>query len=133
MKKLECILLVDDDEVANFLNLRLLQKAGVADEIAVVQHGRQALEFIEARAAANSVCPELIFLDVKMPVMDGFEFLKHYFGEEAPRLASAPVVMLSSSINPKDVTRAMEGGATLFLDKPLSVEKIERVWQSLLN
>lgn len=132
MKRLLCILLVDDDEVANFLNLRLLRKAGVAEEIAVVQHGRQALEFIQARTEEESVCPQLIFLDVKMPVMDGFEFLERYLGKEGKRENCAPVVMLSSSINPKDVTRAMDSGASLFLDKPLSAEKIARVWESLV-
>ncbi len=129
MRTLDRILLVDDDEVANFLSARLLQREGLANDIAVAKHGAEAIAMLEAGSAGQAM-PELILLDIKMPVMDGFEFLEAYASLKDKPLPAPLIVMLSSSLNPRDIDRAMANGAIKFLDKPLTVEKLRDLWSN---
>src|SRR5690242_9324336 len=100
-KPLNLILLVDDDDTTNFVNTRLLNSMKIAKEIKAVRNGKEALEFLKAACAdkpePGSVCPDLIFLDIKMPVMDGFTFLDKYHEEGLQRLDHIIVMMLTSS------------------------------------
>lgn len=71
MKKLNCVLLVDDDITTNFLNESLIEEMDIAKQIMVAQNGKEALELIERYFNEESSCPQLILLDINMPVMDG--------------------------------------------------------------
>ncbi len=126
MKTLRRILLVDDDEVANFLSERLLRRENLADNIAIARHGAEALRLLSAEIPPP--VPELILLDIKMPVMDGFEFLEAYQRMDGKPSPEPLIVMLSSSLNPQDIDRAMANGATKFMDKPLTSEKLRELW-----
>src|SRR6478735_15773 len=98
MKKIDKILLVDNDSVNNYLNTRLLKKLEIANEINVALNGKEAINHINK---SNS-CPELILLDINMPVMDGFEFLNSY----KTHTSSEPViVVLTTSSNEKDIDK----------------------------
>lgn len=119
-----CILLVDDDEVASYLNVRILRKYSPSAEILVVKHGRQAQELLLARQSSGAVLPEVIFCDIRMPIMGGFEFLELFGATWAGQVPLIRIVMLSSSVNERDVARATEMGANGSLDKPLSVERL---------
>ena len=75
--KLNCILLVDDDEATNFINTALLKKAKVTNRIEVALNGLEALDYLQTHMHENrrQYFPEIIFLDINMPVMDGWEFI----------------------------------------------------------
>src|SRR5688572_10056858 len=79
---LDLVLLVDDDDTTNYLNKRLLTDMKVAKEILVLKNGREALDYLskacDSQLDGALKCPDLIFLDIKMPMMDGFEFLEEY-------------------------------------------------------
>ncbi len=103
---LDLILLVDDDDTTNYVNKRLLTRLNVAKEIKVMTNGQEALTYLQNAAAGNGeVNPDLIFLDIKMPVMDGFTFLeayeKHDWGPGKPII----IMMLTSSASFYDLER----------------------------
>lgn len=120
-KQLNCILLIDDDEPTNFLNRLTLEQAGCARQIQVAQSGQEALEYLRDGAPR----PDLIFLDINMPAMDGWEFLERYRGLPFSRKADIVLIMLTTSLNPDDEkrTRAIPE-VSGFEHKPLSHEQL---------
>ena len=110
-KRLSCVLLVDDDEPTNFLNRVTLEDTGCAERIEVAQSGQAALDYLRNAGAPGSdgalyPIPNLIFLDINMPAMDGWEFLTHYNELLKTQKAEVVVVMLTTSLNPEDALRA---------------------------
>ncbi|WP_246000521.1 response regulator [Pontibacter diazotrophicus] len=106
---LELVLLVDDDETTNYLNKRLLSEMQIANEILVLKNGKEALEYL-ARSCADEPdaafkCPDLIFLDIKMPVMDGFTFLEEYEKRGFDMKDHMIILMLTSSASFYDLER----------------------------
>lgn len=131
MLPLQTILLVDDDETTNFLHRRLLTRLDVVKQIAVATNGEEALNYLKSYCQApftNAGCPLLIFLDIKMPVMDGFEFLREYEQLADSLNPAIRIVMLSSSANPVDLERLKEYSKEYkYYFKPLSSEIIKEV------
>jgi CheY-like chemotaxis protein len=122
-KKLNCILLVDDDPHSNFFHQRLLNKISCTEVVEIALDGEIALNFIISKKNR----PDIIFLDINMPKMDGWEFLEKYEKLTAEEKAKI-VVMLSSSLNPDDKNKAenyasVSGFVTKYLEKQ-SVEEI---------
>jgi CheY-like chemotaxis protein len=123
MKKLDCILLIDDNKATNFLHETLIEELDVAKDIAVEYNGRDGLAFLE-KYCNNGKCPELILVDIHMPVMDGFDFLEGYRQRLFHEKYNSLVVMLTTSTNPRDVDRIEEIGFADYLPKPLTEEHI---------
>jgi CheY-like chemotaxis protein len=122
-KKLSCILLVDDDEPTNFLNRAALEEAGCAERIEVAQSGEAALSYLRQAGDPGSSypIPNLIFLDINMPAMDGWEFLSQYNVLRKAQRAEVVVVMLTTSLNPEDEIKAQSIPAISgFRCKPLT-------------
>ena len=133
MRKLKSILLVDDDEVACFLHKLLIRDMEITEHIETALNGQQALTLLNERACSNSSdkpYPELIFLDVNMPMVDGFEFLQRFEAAQ-PSTASPIIVMLSSSQDARDLERAKLYRILTFLNKPLTEEKVRRVLEEI--
>ncbi len=122
------ILLIDDSEIDNFVHETVLQKMGIADTISTATNGQDALDYlIEAHGNAQKTVPELIFLDINMPVMDGWEFAAAA-RREGVIADSVVVMMLTTSQNPDDRARAeAEGYSQGFLTKPLTAEAVEEL------
>jgi CheY-like chemotaxis protein len=131
-EKLNCILLVDDDEVNNFINETILKKLDVAERIVVVKNGLEALKFI---AAWNDegICPELILLDLHMPVLDGFEFMDSFKSMEFVNKDEVQIAVLTSSENPYDIEHARQLGIKNYLMKPLRAETLKPFFNSSFN
>ncbi|WP_181304894.1 response regulator [Rufibacter sp. XAAS-G3-1] len=102
---LDLIMLVDDDDTTNFVNKRLLTKLGVAREILIKKNGAEALEYLQKSAQDGAAYPDLIFLDIKMPVMDGFSFLDEYHNLALSENGSMIILMLTSSASFYDLER----------------------------
>lgn len=118
------VLLVDDDSICNFLSTKLLQQAGIADEINVAVNCREALDLLSNHYSGTAKLPDVILLDLNMPVMDGFGFLEAFNRLNLPRKEDVSVVIVSSSQNADDMLRAKEMGITRYLTKPLSRESL---------
>jgi CheY-like chemotaxis protein len=121
--KLNCVLLIDDDEPTNFLNKMIIEETGRVHEVKVVQSARDALEYLVGKNAPKQPTPELIFLDINMPAMDGWEFLERYALLSPEQKASIIVVMLTTSFNPEDEERARRiNYISGYKNKPLTSE-----------
>jgi CheY-like chemotaxis protein len=128
--KINCILLVDDDEPTNFLNQMVLEELDIADQVKVAQNGKEALAYLEKTNTGdeNFPLPELIFLDINMPAMNGWEFLEQYSKLADTQKANVVIVMLTTSLNPDDRIKAEEiEEVTGFETKPLTADKILEV------
>lgn len=126
MHKLSSILLVDDDGTTNFTNQMLLEDMGVAEKILVAHNGKEAIQVIK-QACIDGSCPQLILLDINMPVMNGFEFLSSYKSLDITCNKSVVIVMLTTSLNPKDVDRLKEAPIQDLLNKPLTEAMVQRL------
>lgn len=125
MKPVNRILLVDDDSVTNMMHRRVIERSGRAKVIDVVTDGQEALDLLRSDLAAGRQLPELIFLDINMPGMGGFEFLEHYANLQIDPDAQLIIVMLSTSLLEADHVRAQaDPNVHSFCDKPLRVEKL---------
>ncbi len=121
MKKLKTILLIDDYEADNFIHRLVIDRYGCAEQVDSVGNGQQALDYLQARKAAGKPLPEMIFLDINMPIMDGWEFLQA--ATDAGMLGAECIVvaMLTTSRNPDDSLRAQHMGvAKTYVNKPLT-------------
>lgn len=126
MPKLSCILLVDDDQTTNFLNQLLLNKLAVADKLLTAHDGAQALALVQQHCSANpeGTCPNLILLDVNMPGMNGLQFLEAYQRLPLAQRQAIVIVMLTTSLHPRDLERAQQFRVHGFLNKPLTSDKV---------
>jgi CheY-like chemotaxis protein len=103
---LDLILLIDDDETTNYVNKRLLTRLNVAREILIMKNGQEAIQYLQDAAAGNGTKnPDLIFLDIKMPVMDGFSFLEAYEENNLGSSNQVIILMLTSSASFYDLER----------------------------
>lgn len=129
-KKLKCILLIDDDEATNFFHQIIIGQANCTEHIEVATNGKKAIEFL-TRERPDDCVPDIIFLDINMPVMNGWEFLDAYEKLEATQKSKIVLVMLTASINPDDMEKAEKrSSVTGFRNKPLTVEMLNEIIQS---
>ena len=123
-QKLNCILLIDDDEPTNFLNRMVIEEVGCTERIEIMQSARDALKYLTNTTNSGSYPrPDLVFLDINMPAMDGWEFLEKYNQLPEDQKAKIIVVMLTTSFNPEDELKARKiAGIAGFRNKPLTPE-----------
>lgn len=129
-KKLNCILLVDDDLAGNAFHIITLKNAGICNHIRTATSGRKALDYIIKSDEHCEVFPppDLIFLDINMPAMNGFEFLEEYKKMVHRKKQHPVIIMLTTSSNPEDKERAMESKEVFeFQNKPLTVPAIHEI------
>lgn len=131
MPKLHCILLVDDDPTTNYLNRKLLEKLEVTDLVMVALNGQEALQMLANEYPdASPACPALIFLDVNMPLMNGFEFLAAYKELPLAKHRAIVIIMLTTSVHPQDLERLQQLPVAGFLTKPLNPAKVSEILQT---
>jgi|SRR6185312_10398133 len=124
-RKLNCILLVDDNNADNVFHQIILRKMDIVNRIDIVLNGLEALTYLKKE---NQTPPELIFLDINMPRMNGWEFLEEYKYLPIHQKARVTILILTTSANPDDIKKANEIEQVTGIEtKPLSEEMVTKI------
>lgn len=132
MSSAKNIFLIDDDATFVFLTKRIIASTAIATQIKEFGNGQEAIDFLMDNASDTEIMPDLIFLDLSMPIMDGWEFLEKYVSVEPQIQKKIKLYIVSSSISPHDIERAKYFSAvTDFIIKPLVKDKFIEIVDSL--
>lgn len=122
------VMIIDDTYVDRYVAERNLLKYGISEEVVSKESAKAALQYLQSCESDTNLLPQLIFLDIRMPEMDGFGFLAEYEKLPDSVKANCVVMMLSTSLNPEDHEKVKESKyVSRFLNKPLDKEKIEQL------
>lgn len=126
--KLNCVMLVDDNEYDNFFHERIIKKSGKVNHIVAVESGKEALNYLTNSTMEELSHPNLLFLDINMPGMNGWEFLEEYKKLSHEQQVKILVIMLTTARNEEDKARAKSIKPDIgFLTKPLTDEKFKDI------
>lgn len=122
------ILLVDDDDVTNFLSKEMLRLYMSSPKIDIALNGQEAVDYLIARAHDPDSLPNLILLDINMPVMDGWDFLAEFDKIKGKGFEKINIIMFTSSVYYEDIDRARTYASVQNIySKPLDEEKIKEI------
>src|SRR5476651_2143628 len=124
------VLLVDDDEINNFISIKLIKKAFLNTEIMACLNGKFAIDqLVELQGKDPSKLPDYILLDINMPIMNGWEFLDEYTRLNIDPLGKCKVYIISSSVFSNDINKARSYPIVKdFVSKPLNVDRIKELF-----
>jgi CheY-like chemotaxis protein len=124
MSNYKTCLLIDDNYIDNFVTRRILESGNFAEKVIVSQSASDAIDSLRA----GSVKPDVIFLDIRMPVMGGFEFLQEYDKLEIDGKKAIKIFMLSSSLDPTDIKKSSNNKyITQFIHKPITQKILDDI------
>ena len=127
------VLCIDDDQITLVLCELVIKKAGFASEVINAKNGKEGLAWFSSYFQKNKnreeEPPQVIFLDLNMPVMNGWDFLEDYLMKYSDRIPTTKVVIISSTVNPEDFNRANRYSGTVidFINKPLTIEGLKEL------
>jgi response regulator of citrate/malate metabolism len=122
------VLLVDDSPIDNLINKKLLATKRIAEYIDFAFSVEQAIEYVNNLVNHNKELPEIIFLDIRMPIEDGFDFLTYFDKLNYTIKKKCRIMMLSSSMDPKDEEKSKQFTCVVdYICKPLSYETLEHL------
>lgn len=130
-KKIGLACIIDDDSMYVNLVKRIIEAKNLCQNLMVFQNGKDALDYFEVILTSldKKAIPEIIFLDLNMPVMDGWEFLDNFTKIENKLGKTITLYIVSSSINPVDIEKAK--GIQMvkdYLIKPVTIEDLEAIF-----
>jgi CheY-like chemotaxis protein len=125
------VLLVDDDEINNFISIKLIKKALLNTEIMACLNGKFAIDqLVEIQRKDPAKLPDYILLDINMPIMNGWEFLDEYKRLNIDPLGRTKIFIISSSVFSNDINKARSYPLVKdFISKPLNVNKIVELFR----
>ena len=125
------VLLVDDDEINNFISIKLIKKALLNTDIIACLNGKYAIDqLVDIQKKDPSKLPDYILLDINMPIMNGWEFLDEYKRLNIDPLGKTKIFIISSSVFSNDINKARSYPLVKdFISKPLNVDKIVELFK----
>lgn len=127
------IMLIDDNEIDNYINKHFLKQNNILSPIIEMTSAITALDYLSENINNPDKFPDVIFVDINMPIMDGFEFLHQFntFPETIKR--NSKIFILTSSPNPNDIQKAAQTPyVKKYLNKPLSNETLMQIKNDLI-
>jgi CheY-like chemotaxis protein len=131
MKK--SVLLVDDNTIDTLINEKIVSSLGLFKIAHRAENGAQALEIFNHYQSGTAEIPDIILLDLNMPIMDGFGFIQAFQALTFPHKENVLIVVVTSSDDPSDVKLARSLGIKYYLPKPLTRESVQLVIQQEFN
>ena len=134
MQKNYKICIIDDDEVYKFFMKRVLKIKKLAEDVISFADGEEAYNFFNKNKENPEKLPDLIFLDINMPIMDGFQFMAEYVKIQAAIDKKITIYMITSSIDPIDLEHSKKyPEISNFITKPIKADVLKRIINSLSN
>lgn len=128
-RKIQTAMLIDDEEIDQKLYTRVLNRSGLVENVVSFTYADEAFEFLKAN---DDLVVDVIFLDINMPRMNGFQFLEKVTTELNREFAHLVIVMLTTSLDPKDREMASKFDIVReFINKPLEVAHVVRAAEIL--
>lgn len=129
--KLASVLVIDDDDISNFIYTRVIAATGMVDHIESYKSGKDALNYFENIATTPEKFPDMIFLDINMPVMSGWDFLEKYRDIVPAHLQNETILcILSSSVYKTDIEKAQSFPQVKeYVPKPLTTDSLKSLLQ----
>jgi CheY-like chemotaxis protein len=121
---MKTVLIVDDNDVDIFVNRMLLERIKTVRQIHTATNGEEAILLLKDHFQKINTLPDIILLDLNMPVMDGFTFIEKFKALELPEKERVTIVILTSSSSFADITEAKEKGVNYYITKPLTENKL---------
>ena len=122
------VMLVDDNDTDNFIHKRVIELTKFSKNIIVKNSGKSALEYLDSNKNNIELLPDIIFLDINMPIVDGFVFLFEYENFPEDLKNKCKIVILSSSDSKRDIDRIVDNEYVInFITKPLSDDSLEKL------
>ena len=133
MKTIDTLALIDDDETYQFIAKHTIMNLNIVDRLKIFSNGKEAIDYLRSKLHDPSQLPDVILLDLNMPVMDGWDFLERYLMLE-PRIGKKiHIYIVTSSVDPVDVERANRINAvTDYFVKPLTRDKLVSILESIV-
>lgn len=127
-KAIDLVMLVDDNDTDNFISKRIIEITDFADRVEVKNSGKSALDYLAENQNSPENLPNIIFLDINMPVVDGFVFLYEFEKFRELVRTKCKVIILSSSDNKRDIDKIVNNNYVIkFITKPLTEGSLEEI------
>lgn len=128
---LKKLILIEDDDVIVYLTQKLIKESKSIELLNVLKNGRKALDYFIENAKNAELLPDFIFLDLSMPILDGWQFLEEFARIKDSMAKNIQIYITTSSISPKDLSKAESYDfISDFVIKPISLENFNRIINS---
>ncbi|MEP5254615.1 response regulator [Winogradskyella rapida] len=126
------ICVIDDDDIYQFTITKILSSIKMNKKILLFSDGEEALDFMIDNLYSDSELPDVIFLDINMPIMDGFQFMEEYVKLKPKLNKEITIYMVSSSVDPVDIAKAKSiSDISDYIIKPIEVKQLKALMADL--
>lgn len=132
MDRLKTLILVDDDEIIVYLTKRIIAQTNLVELINVFGNGKDAIDYLKENLNNPDLFPEIIFLDLFMPIMDGWGFLEEYIKIKPKTDKPTTIYIITSSVSPEDIIKAKSYSVvTDYIIKPIDKQNLIEILKKL--